>query len=64
MIMPKFQEDLIVSRIIQASKNAKEGKVLRGNLDDLLKKYNDIKFNVIDEEVIFLEIGNPNIYKK
>lgn len=62
--MPKFQEDLIVSRIIQASKNAKEGKVLRGNLDDLLKKYNDIKFNVIDEEVIFLEIGNPNIYKK
>lgn len=36
--LKKFQEDLVVERILKASKNAREGKILRGNLDDLLKK--------------------------
>lgn len=34
----KFEEDLIIQRILKASAEAKEGMVLRGNLDDLIKE--------------------------
>lgn len=34
----KFEEELVISRILKASAEAKEGKVLRGDLKELLKQ--------------------------
>jgi putative addiction module CopG family antidote len=34
----KFEEDLIVERLLRSSREAKEGKVFRGDLRELVKK--------------------------
>lgn len=36
--LKKFEEELVIARILKASAEAKEGKVLRGDLKELLKK--------------------------
>lgn len=36
----KFEEDLIVARILKASEEARRGNVLRGDLEELSKKFN------------------------
>ena len=36
--LKKFEEELVVARILKASAEAKEGKVLRGDLRELLRK--------------------------
>ncbi|MEY4440552.1 MAG: Bacterial antitoxin of ParD toxin-antitoxin type system [Candidatus Parcubacteria bacterium] len=35
--LKKFEEDLIIQRILKAGEEAEAGMVLRGNLDDLVK---------------------------
>ncbi len=35
--LKKLQEDVVVERILRAGREVKEGKVLRGNLRDLVK---------------------------
>jgi putative addiction module CopG family antidote len=38
--LKKLQEDIVVERILRAGREVKEGKVLRGNLRDLVKTKN------------------------
>ncbi len=36
--LKRFEEEIVIARILKASAEAKEGKVLRGDLRELLKK--------------------------
>ncbi len=35
-----FEDDLVMERLMKASREAKEGKVVRGNIRELVKKIN------------------------